>query len=318
MNKQYFQPFGSGEDGYTNLLREIMTTGALSTDRTGVGTKKVFGRMLKFDLSNGRLPLLTTKRVWYKGILKELLWMISGATNIRPLILQGVGIWNEWPLKHFLLDQGRLEEVGINTPAWDEEMRVFVERIKTDEEFAKIYGELGPVYGYQWRHWNTPDGRIIDQLQEAINMIRNSPNSRRIIVTAWNPSDIEEMEISGLPPCHYTYQFGVIGRKLNLLMNQRSVDCFLGLPFNIASYGMLTHLVARICDLEPGELTLSLADTHIYLNHLEQVATQLQRTTYPPPHLEVARKDSVDDYTEADFKLLDYKYHPAIQGDIAV
>ena len=307
-----------GELGYLALLEDILINGTESDDRTGVGTRKVFGRMLKFDLCKS-FPLLTTKRVPFRMVLGELLWMISGSTNIRPLVLQDIHIWNEWPLKHYLIEQGRFGQAPPGSEEWNKEMQSFTANIAASPDFAARWGELGPVYGYQWRHWVTPDGSVIDQLQNAIDTINKSPHSRRILVTAWNPADIDEMAISGLPPCHYTYQFAVAHGKLNCLMSQRSVDCFLGLPFNIASYALLAHIVANICGLMPGELTLSLADTHIYLNHIEQVKVQLQRQPYSPPTLVINQShDSVDDYRERDFQLLGYKSHPRIKGEIAV
>jgi thymidylate synthase len=311
------------ETEYLNLLRDILANGVTSADRTGVGTKRVFGRMLKFNIENS-FPLLTSKRVGFKTVLRELLWFISGGTNIRPLVLKNVNIWNEWPLKHYLQEQGRLSQVGINTPAWREEMTIFIDRIKKDERFATVWGELGPVYGDQWRKWRTAKGQTIDQLDRAIKSIQavlkgDSRNARRIIVNAWNVGDIEEMEISGLPPCHLYYQFAVMGNRLDCAMLQRSVDTFLGLPFNIASYAILTYAVAHICGLVPGELTLFLCDTHIYLNHLDAVETQLSRTPYPFPTLHIIRPiAAIDDLAENDFELTGYKHHDRIEAEVAV
>lgn len=312
--------FGYGELGYLDLLRYILKNGTDSGDRTGVGTRKIFGAMLKFTLQNG-FPLLTTKDVRFQAILGELLWMISGETNIRPLVLKGINIWNDWPLRNYLQNHGIYSSNNPidNLAGWKEHMKIFRLRIKEDPDFAKNWGELGPVYGYQWRKWQTSDGREIDQLQNAIDMIRKSPDSRRIIVMAWNPADIDEMAISGLPPCHYGYQFQVADGQLNCLMTQRSVDCFLGLPYNIASYALLTHMVAKLCGLEPGELTLSLADTHIYLNHINAVKEQLQRNPRKLPSINIRDGVStIDEFTEADFELIGYNPHPPIRAEIAV
>jgi len=305
---------------YLKLLHRILENGEESRDRTGVGTLRLIGETLKFKMSEG-FPLLTTKRVWFKGVAIELLWMISGKTNIRPLVTKGVNIWNEWPFVHYLQKCGvNSTELKKHRPqVWNCMLTSFVEQITKDVDFANKWGDLGPVYGYQWRHWQNPDGTEIDQLAQAVEQIRTNPDSRRIVVTAWNPSDIAAMEVSGLPPCHMTFQFFVVNGKLSLTMYQRSVDSFLGLPFNIASYALLLRMVAHITDMEPNELTLFLGDTHLYLNHLDQVHIQLERMPFPFPELYFRRDiHHIDDFAYEDIVLGDYKHHSPIKGDIAI
>ncbi|GLI06061.1 thymidylate synthase [Paenibacillus tyrfis] len=261
---------------YLDLLQDIMTNGVRKEDRTGTGTISVFGRQLRFDLSEG-FPLLTTKKLHIRSILHELLWFLSGDTNIRYLQENGVTIWDEW----------------------------------ADEN-----GDLGPVYGSQWRSWPAPDGRSIDQIAKLIEQIKRNPDSRRHLVSAWNPAEVDNM---ALPPCHYAFQFYVADGKLSCLFNMRSVDTFLGLPFNIASYAFLTHMVAQQCDLRPGELIWTGGDVHIYANHVEQVKLQLTREPYPLPQLAIKRKpDSLFDYRFEDFEIVGYQSHPSIKAPIAV
>lgn len=261
---------------YLDLLQDVLDNGTAKSDRTGTGTLSVFGRQLRFDLAEG-FPLLTTKRIHLKSVIHELLWFLKGETNISYLKDNGVTIWDEW----------------------------------ADEN-----GELGPVYGSQWRAWESADGRRIDQIAEVIESIRNIPDSRRHIVSAWNVGEIDQMK---LPPCHFVFQFYVAGGKLSCMLTMRSVDTFLGLPFNIASYALLTHMVAQQCDLEPGEFIWSGGDVHIYSNHLEQVKTQLAREPYELPKLKIRRKpDSIFDYTFDDFEFIDYRHHPAIKAPVAI
>ncbi|WP_020616283.1 thymidylate synthase [Paenibacillus daejeonensis] len=261
---------------YLDLLHDILENGEERGDRTGTGTISVFGRQLRYDLSEG-FPIVTTKRVHMKSIVHELLWFLSGDTNVRYLQENGVRIWNEW----------------------------------ADEN-----GDLGPVYGSQWRAWETPDGKRIDQIADVVESIRNNPNSRRHLVSAWNVSEIEGMK---LPPCHYTFQFYVSKGKLSCMFNMRSSDTFLGLPFNLAQYALLTHMLAQQCDLEPGELIYSGADVHIYQNHLEQVKLQLTREPMPLPRLVIKRKpDSIFDYRYEDFELIGYEHHPTIKAAVSV
>jgi thymidylate synthase len=264
------------ERAYLDLLAEVLQSGARKTDRTGTGTLSVFGRQLRFNLADS-FPLLTTKKLHTKSILTELLWFLRGDTNVKWLQERGVSIWDEW----------------------------------ADEN-----GDLGPVYGYQWRHWRTPDGREIDQISQLIQSLKKKPDSRRHIVSAWNPADVDKM---ALPPCHALFQFYVASGKLSCQMYQRSADLFLGVPFNIASYAALTLMVAQVTDLKPGEFVLTLGDAHIYLNHLEQVREQLTRSPRPFPRLKLnpAVKELLD-FRYEDFTLEAYDPHPAIKAPIAV
>ncbi|ANF30987.1 thymidylate synthase [Leifsonia xyli] len=261
---------------YEDLLRDVLANGARKSDRTGTGTRSVFGRQLRFDLADG-FPLITTKRVHFKSIAYELLWFLRGESNVGWLRDNGVTIWDEW----------------------------------ADQD-----GELGPVYGVQWRSWPTPDGRHIDQIQQVIDTLRTDPDSRRIIVSAWNVADIPDM---ALAPCHAFFQFYVADGKLSCQLYQRSADMFLGVPFNIASYALLTLMVAQQVGLEPGEFVWTGGDVHIYDNHVEQVTEQLTRDPYPAPTLRFARKpESIFDYRFEDFVVEDYQHHPAIRAAVAV
>lgn len=261
---------------YLKFLRHIKEQGAQKTDRTGTGTFSVFGYQMRFDLSKG-FPLVTTKKVHLKSVIHELLWFLRGDTNIQYLSDNGVRIWNDW----------------------------------ADEN-----GELGSVYGKQWRAWETKDGRVIDQISQVVEQIKSNPDSRRLIVNAWNVGELNEM---ALPPCHFCFQFYVADGKLSCQLYQRSADAFLGVPFNIASYSLLTHMVAQQCGLGVGEFIWSGGDCHIYTNHLEQVDTQLGRTPYPMPQLTICRKpDSIFDYQFEDFLVDNYECHPGIKAPIAV
>jgi thymidylate synthase len=261
---------------YLDLMRHALDHGHRKGDRTGTGTLSTFGWQMRFNLAGG-FPLLTTKKLHLKSIICELLWFLQGSTNVRWLQQHGVSIWDEW---------------------------------------ADANGELGPVYGYQWRNWEAPDGRKIDQIAQVIESIRNNPDSRRHVVTAWNPADIGRMK---LPPCHAFFQFYVAAGRLSCQMYQRSADIFLGVPFNIASYSLLTLMVAQVCDLKPGEFVLALGDAHLYLNHLEQAKEQLSRSPRPLPRMRLnpAVKD-VFGFRLEDFTLEDYDPHPAIKAPIAV
>lgn len=261
---------------YLDLLQLIMDEGVIKTDRTGVGTKSIFGHQMRFDLSQG-FPLLTTKKVHLKSIIYELLWFISGSTNVRYLQEHGVSIWDEW---------------------------------------AAPDGELGPVYGHQWRSFPAPDGRSIDQLAQVEDMIRNHPDSRRMLVCAWNPGEIDKM---ALPPCHCLFQFYVADGKLSCQLYQRSADTFLGVPFNIASYALLTMMLAQTCGLKPGEFIHTTGDTHIYLNHFEQVKEQLSRTPRQLPTMHINPDvRSIFDFKYEDFTLEGYDPYPAIKAPVAV
>ncbi len=267
------------EQPYLDLLQHVSAQGVAKSDRTGTGTRSVFGAHLRFDLQRG-FPLLTTKKVHWKSIAYELLWFLRGDGNVTWLQERGVTIWNEW---------------------------------------AKADGDLGPVYGVQWRSWPKADadgGGTIDQIQQAIDRIKRDPNSRRIIVSAWNVADLPKM---ALMPCHAFFQFYVAGGKLSCQLYQRSADLFLGVPFNIASYALLTHMIAQQCDLEVGDFIWTGGDCHIYDNHTEQVATQLSRTPLPPPRLIIKRKPaSIFDYEFEDFAIADYQSHAAIKAPVAV
>lgn len=302
---------------YLDLLRDIKENGVTKQDRTGTGTKSVFGRQMRFDLSQG-FPAMTTKKLFLRGIIHELLWFLQGSTNIKYLVDNDVHIWDEWPYRAYLKKQGK-PVPSSDSEEWKTGIKEFTERIKNDDEFAKEHGELGPVYGYQWRHWPTPDGGEIDQIQKVIDMIKNDPDSRRIIVSAWNAAEIDEMAKAGLPPCHTLFQFYVANGKLSCQLYQRSADTFLGVPFNIASYALLTMMVAQVTGLTPGEFVHTLGDTHIYLNHLEQVDEQLSRTPRPLPTMWINPEvKSIFDFTIDDFKLENYDPYPAIKAPIAV
>lgn len=263
-------------DGYEDLLRDTLLEGVRKSDRTGTGTRSVFGRQLRFDLGRG-FPLVTTKRVHFPSIAYELLWFLRGDSNIAWLKEHGVSIWDEW---------------------------------------ADPHGELGPIYGVQWRSWPTPGGEHIDQISQVIDAIKSNPDSRRLIVSAWNPADIPHM---ALAPCHALFQFYVANGRLSCQLYQRSADLFLGVPFNIASYALLTHLVAAQTGLAVGEFVWTGGDCHIYENHIEQVVEQLSRSPYPPPELKIVReRPSIFDYEFEDFALEGYRHHPAIRGSVAV
>lgn len=260
---------------YLNLLDHVLENGVEKEDRTGTGTISVFGYQMRFDLSKG-FPLLTTKKLHTRSIFHELLWFIKGDTNIKYLHDNKVSIWDEW----------------------------------ADEN-----GDLGPIYGKQWRSWAAGNGIEIDQLSNLINDIKTNPNSRRLILSAWNVGELEEM---ALPPCHILFQFYVANGKLSCHLYQRSADIFLGVPFNIASYALLTQMIAQVCGLEAGEFVHTLGDAHIYSNHIEQCRLQLSREPMPLPRLELAKRENIDEYRYEDIQIINYKSHPHIKGEIAV
>lgn len=304
---------------YLNLLEKIMKDGETKTDRTGTGTKSIFGYQMRFNLEEG-FPLLTTKKVPIKAIIHELLWFLRGDSNLKYLADNNVHIWDEWPYKAYL-NSKNVPLPEINGEEWKTGMAEFVEKIKNDEAFAKQYGNLGPIYGYQWRSWPTPNGGHVDQIAQVIEQIKKSPDSRRMIVSAWNVADIEEMAKAGLPPCHCLFQFYVANGKLSCQLYQRSCDTFLGVPFNIASYALLTMIIAQVCDLQPGEFIWTGGDTHLYLNHMEQVETQLARRNdiREMPKMKInPGKKKLEDFTIEDFELVDYNPHDAIKAPIAV
>lgn len=261
---------------YLDLLQYILDHGAEKSDRTGTGTLSVFGCQMRFDLNQG-FPLLTTKKLHIKSIVYELLWFLRGESNIQFLKQHGVGIWDEW---------------------------------------ANELGELGPVYGVQWRAWKTSDGEVIDQISQVINQIKQNPDSRRLIVNAWNVGEINKM---ALPPCHLLFQFYVVNEKLSCQFYQRSADVFLGVPFNIASYALLTLMIAQVCNLKPGDLIQTTGDTHLYLNHIEQAKVQLTRMPFPLPQMVLNPSvASIFDFKYEDFELINYRAHPHIKADISV
>lgn len=285
---------------YLDLCRHVMEHGSFKMDRTGTGTKSVFGYQMRYDLAEG-FPLLTTKKVHLKSIIHELLWFINGDTNIKYLIDHGVKIWNEWPYEAFK------KSVDYQNETMDE----YIEKIKNDEAFAKKHGDLGPVYGAQWRQFNG-----VDQLQYILDEIQNNPDSRRMILSAWNPAEIKNM---ALPPCHTLIQFYVRDNKLSLQLYQRSADIFLGVPFNIASYALLLMMVAQVTGLKTGEFVHTLGDAHIYSNHFEQIELQLSREPKARPKMVInPNVKSLFDYKYEDFELKDYHPHPAIKGKVAV
>ena len=311
---------------YLELLEKIKLEGVEKSDRTGTGTKSIFGYQMRFDLSKG-FPILTTKRVPFGLIKSELLWFIKGDTNIRYLLQHNNHIWDEWAFKRYvespdytgedMTDFGRrsLQDPEFKE-VYEKELETFCQRILNDDDFAATYGELGNIYGSQWRHWKTTQGETIDQLAQVIEMLKTSPDSRRLIVSAWNPEDVPSM---ALPPCHTMFQFYVADGKLSCQLYQRSADVFLGVPFNIASYALLTHLIANEVGLEVGEFVHTLGDAHLYLNHLEQVDLQLSRETYELPQLVLKHPEkSLYDLEVTDVVLEGYECHPTIKAPIAV
>lgn len=307
------------DEQYLNLLEYIIQNGATKTDRTGTGTKSIFGYQIRFDLSDG-FPLLTTKKVPIKSIIHELIWFMRGDTNLKYLADNNVHIWDEWPYKAYLI-RNNITVPSTGSEEWNTGIKEFIEKIKTDENFAKEYGNLGPIYGYQWRNWPAPNGKHIDQLKNVIDQLKKSPDSRRMIVSAWNVADIDEMAKAGLPPCHCLFQFYVADGKLSCQLYQRSCDTFLGVPFNIASYSLLTMIIAQICDLKVGEFIWTGGDTHLYLNHLEQANLQLSRRNdiRPMPKMKINPDiKNIEDFTINDFELIDYNPHESIKADIAV
>lgn len=314
------------EDQYLQLERYVLEHGTKKTDRTNTGTLSTFGYQMRFDLQDS-FPLLTTKKLPFGLIKSELLWFLRGDTNIRFLLEHKNHIWDEWAFKNFVNSsdyQGpdmtnfahRAERDSNFAAIYHEQKQLFCDRILTDDAFATQYGDLGLVYGSQWRKWKTTSGQTIDQIKSVIKEIKKHPDSRRLIVSAWNPEDIPTM---ALPPCHTMFQFYVADGKLSCQLYQRSGDIFLGVPFNIASYALLTCLIARQTGLEPGEFVHTLGDAHIYLNHLDQVKEQLSRTPEAGPQLWLnPTKINIADFTMEDIKVKDYNPQPAIKAPVAV
>ncbi len=306
---------------YLDLLGHVLEHGTHKEDRTGTGTRSVFGYQLRCDLSQG-FPLLTTKKVYIKAVVHELLWFLSGSTNIAYLVRNDVKIWNEWAFQVYL-EQNHLEhEHARYSKEWTERLAWFVEQVKKDDAFAQRWGELGPIYGKQWRRWETKDGTEIDQIRNVIELIRNDPTSRRMIVSGWNVGEIQELikdHNHAPPPCHTLFQFMVADGRLSCQLYQRSADVFLGVPFNIASYALLTMMVAHVTGLEPGEFVHTFGDAHLYRNHLAQAREQLSREPRPLPRMRInpAVKD-IDAFTFGDFTLEGYEPHPPIKAPISV
>jgi thymidylate synthase len=303
---------------YLDLLRDIKAHGIQKSDRTGTGTISVFGRQLRYNLAEG-FPAVTTKKLYMRSVVHELLWFLQGTGNIEYLAKNEVHIWDEWPYKAFLIATGETVP-DASSERWQTGIKEFIGRIASDHEFAMKWGDLGPVYGVQWRHWPDGKGGDIDQIEHAINTIKDNPNSRRNIVSAWNVAEIDEIvRMGGLPPCHNMFQFYVHEGKLDLHLYQRSADTFLGVPFNIASYSLLLSMMAQVTNLQPGEFVHTLADTHIYLNHFDQVDEQLSREPRPLPTLKLNPAiKNIDDFAFDDIELVDYDPYPPIKAPIAV
>lgn len=314
------------EEPYLQLIRDILEKGHEKSDRTGTGTKSLFGYQMRFNLAEG-FPLLTTKKVPFGLIKSELLWFLRGDTNIRFLLEHNNHIWDEWAFKNWVESDEyhgpdmtnfglRAQEDDNFNKVYQDEKKKFCQKIVEDQEFANKFGNLGDVYGAQWRHWQTRNGETIDQIKDVIETIKNNPDSRRMIVTTWNPEDVP---LSALPPCHTLFQFYVNDGKLSCQLYQRSADVFLGVPFNIASYALLTHMIARETGLEVGEFVHTLGDAHIYLNHLDQVNEQLQRKPNDAPTLWLnPEKKNIMDFEMEDIKVKNYHSHSAIKAPVAV
>lgn len=311
---------------YLQLCQHILDEGNDKGDRTGTGTRSVFGYQMRFDLQKG-FPLLTTKRTAFRLIATELLWFLKGDTNVRTLIAQNNHIWDEWAFEKWVKsDQYEgpdMTNFGLRVNKdpefkiqYEEQMAIFQNKVLNDDEFAQEYGDLGPVYGKQWRSWPADNGETIDQVKNVIESIKNNPNSRRHIVSAWNPAEVDDM---ALPPCHTLFQFYVADGKLSCQLYQRSADVFLGVPFNIASYALLTHLIAKECGLEVGDFVHTLGDAHLYSNHFDQVNEQLSRSPRELPQLIIkTEKESIFEYEIEDLAIDGYDPYPRIKAPIAV
>lgn len=290
---------------YLELVDRVLSQGVDRDDRTGTGTRALHGAMLRFDLAGGQVPLMTTKFVASRAIIHELLWFLSGETNIRPLLANNVHIWSEWPHARYVRETGHALTLAD-----------FEQRVLQDEAFARQWGDLGPVYGKQWRRWQGPDGKTYDQLAMLMQQIKQNPSSRRLLFHGWNVADVDQM---ALPPCHLLYQFFVANGRLSMSLYQRSVDVGLGLPFNLASAAILVHMVAQQADLTPGELVWFGHDVHIYNNHRQGLSEQILRQPNPFPRLVLDRRpEDLFSYRSEDFKIVGYRHHEAIRLPVAV
>lgn len=290
---------------YQDLLEKIIREGTDKEDRTGTGTRSLFGYQMRFDLSQG-FPLMTTKQLHIKSIVHELIWFLQGDTNIKYLVDNGVSIWNDWAY----------EKYKKSTSYQGESMKEFAEKIKTSDDFARQWGDLGPVYGRQWRHWVGEDGKAVDQIADLMYSLQHNPDSRRHIVSAWNPSEVSRM---ALPPCHSLFQFYISNGKLSCQLYQRSADVFLGVPFNIASYALLTEMIANVLGLQAGDFVHTFGDVHLYRNHFDQAKEQIQRSPKPLPTVHFHRKPaSIFDFRFEDIEIQNYQYHPKIKAEVAV
>lgn len=293
------------EQQYLDLMQHVLETGDERIDRTGVGTRSLFGAMLRFNLADGRVPILTTKRVYWKTAVKEMLWFLTGRTDLRSLLQQNVRIWSDWPLAKYRKASGE----AISQEA-------FEQRILSDDAFSAHWGDLGPIYGKQWRRWQGPDGREHDQIATLVETLKTNPASRRMLFHAWNVAELDEM---ALPPCHMVYQFHVANGRLSCMMMQRSVDLLLGAPFNWVGTVALIHMLAQQCDLEPGDFVWVGGDVHLYRNHFDAAREQLSREPRPAPTMRLTRKAaSIDDYRIEDFAVDGYEPHGPIAAEVAV
>ena len=302
------------EEQYLDLLRDILKNGKYKDDRTKTGTKSLFGRQLRYDLSKG-FPLLTTKKMFLKGIIYELLWFLKGESNIKYLVDNGVHIWDEWPYKYYVKNQkSKSKKQKLLT------QEEYVEKVKTDRSFAEKWADLGPVYGVQWRHWKKTGRGEVDQIKQVIEDIKKTPYSRRLIVTAWNPAELDDIvKREGLPPCHTLFQFYVNNGRLSVQLYQRSADSFLGVPFNIASYALLLMMMAQVTGLKPGEFVHTFGDVHIYSNHINQVKEQLKRKPKKLPVMKInPNVKDISKFKFEDFVLSGYDPYPPIKAPVAV
>lgn len=306
---------------YLDLLQYILDNGVAKDDRTGTGTISHFGYQMRLNLADS-FPLLTTKKVYLRAIIHELLWFLSGSTNIKYLARNNVKIWNEWAFQRYL----EANKLDVSLPMYSDEWRSkldwFVGQVKADDSFADKWGELGPIYGKQWRRWQAADGTEIDQVEGVLDLIKNDPTSRRIIISGWNVGEIQRLirdHTSAPPPCHTLFQFIVVNGTLSCHLYQRSADVFLGVPFNIASYSLLTMMLAKLTELKPGEFIHTFGDVHIYKNHIDQVKEQLSRKPRKLPKMKIhGKQKSIDDFVFEDFEIIGYNPHPPIKAPISV